>query len=120
MAPFLFAVYGLFQRIDSRTCHHAVLLRGAAGCANRTDDLAIGDNRHAAFNRHRATEAEDAQAGAATGDDIFKHLGRAAERDRRFSLVGGLLAQSVYRCCPMCPSPPKPATRKYCRTTGTD
>ena len=65
---------------------HAVLVAGAAGDANRPDDLATDDNRHAALDRDRAFEGQDAEAGAARSQTILKHFRRALESRGRSGL----------------------------------
>src|SRR4051812_40110233 len=63
----------------------AVLLRGHAADADRTDDLAVDDQRDAALEWRHAGEAEDRQPAA--GQPVLEGLARPLEARRGARLV---------------------------------
>ena len=67
----------LFYPKQSRSCDFAVLHRGTAANAQRTDDPTIHHNRDAALDRDYARETEDSIA--ASSNRIGKHLRAALE-----------------------------------------
>src|SRR5262245_64523579 len=52
-ASFFYELRLLLRRACAGGRRHAVLLAGAAGCADRADDLAVHDDRKPAFGCHR-------------------------------------------------------------------
>src|SRR5215467_16175593 len=69
----------LLRRACARGRRHAVLLAGAAACPDRADDLAVHDNRNAAFGCHRLLR-KGRECGVARGVLIRECLARAAEQ----------------------------------------
>jgi hypothetical protein len=71
----------LFDRVGTGLRHLAVLWSRAAAGADRTDDLAAGDDRHAALERDRAMQRQDRVA--TTGEGILEDLCRSTEQRGR-------------------------------------
>src|SRR6476660_9509592 len=54
----------LLDRVDAGGRHHSVLRSAAAAGTDRTDDLALGNDQHAAFGSDHAIERHRGDAGA--------------------------------------------------------
>ena len=65
----------LLDRVHPSFSHHTILIRRHARHANRADQFAVLHQHEATFNRHRARQAEDTHAEAATRNEILKHFG---------------------------------------------
>ena len=72
-----------FQRVDAGLRDLRILVRCRAGHADRADDFAADDDRHAALE-HAVPEVEQAQVRAALRDEVLEHLRLKAEREVRF------------------------------------
>src|SRR5712671_8167033 len=72
---------------------HAVLLPGAAARPDRADDLAVDDDRNAAFRCHRSL-GKGHEGGVARGILIREALAWTTEHDRRARLALSNLRRS--------------------------
>src|SRR6185437_7541322 len=76
---------GLLHRVGAGLAGDAILRAGAAAAADGADELAVLDQREAAFRRNDAVQEGDIAMAALDG--VEEHLGRAAERRRGVRLV---------------------------------
>src|SRR5260370_232128 len=82
----------LFDRVGSCLGHLAVLLRGSAAGADRTDDFSAGDKGKPALQRGSAVQSQDGRAAA--GERILEDLARPPEQGGGAGLVYGDLDRS--------------------------
>src|SRR5260370_28844908 len=82
----------LFDRGGSCLGHLAVLLRGSAAGADRTDDFSAGDKGKPARQRGSAVQRQDGRAAA--GERILEDLARPPEQGGGAGLVYGDLDRS--------------------------
>src|SRR5579883_3466060 len=69
----------------------AILIAAAAGSAHRADDLAVDDERDAAFHRDGSGETQHAKPFSAGRQGILKRFGGAAEQRGAFRLFNSCL-----------------------------
>src|SRR5688572_27480292 len=83
----LLRVMKLFHGISAGFRNNTVLGAGAAGGANRTNDLATHDDGKAAIDGNRLAQRKDTKAFATGGKSVLKRLGRSLKQCGRSRLV---------------------------------
>src|SRR6266850_425971 len=78
-----------FEPADAGVGGLAILRTGASGYADSADDLAVHQQRYAAFSGDHAAQRQEAPAFAPRGERVLQHLRRTLEPRRRARLVDG-------------------------------